>query len=83
MAKPLDDLAAAKVSVWLDDLSRSRIQSGSLARMVATCRDRCRAAISRLLWMVVPPGCGLATATEAPLNADGRRLSAFSERPRL
>jgi transaldolase len=35
MAQALDDLAAAKVSVWLDDLSRSRILSGSLARMVA------------------------------------------------
>lgn len=34
MAKALDDLAAARVSVWLDDLSRPRIQSGSLARMV-------------------------------------------------
>jgi hypothetical protein len=27
MAKALDDLAAAKVSVWLDDLSRPRIQT--------------------------------------------------------
>jgi transaldolase len=35
MAQALDDLAAANVSVWLDDLSRSRIQSGSLARMVS------------------------------------------------
>ncbi|HET6605041.1 MAG TPA: transaldolase, partial [Rhodopila sp.] len=35
MARPLDDLTAANVSVWLDDLSRPRIQSGSLARMVA------------------------------------------------
>src|SRR3984957_18172527 len=34
MANALDDLAAAQVSVWLDDLSRPRIQSGSLARMV-------------------------------------------------
>jgi transaldolase len=34
MAKALDDLAAAQVSVWLDDLSRPRIQTGSLARMV-------------------------------------------------
>ena len=34
MAKALDDLAAARVSVWLDDLSRPRIQTGSLARMV-------------------------------------------------
>lgn len=34
MAKALDDLAAARVSVWLDDLSRPRIQTGSLGRMV-------------------------------------------------
>jgi transaldolase len=36
MAKALDDLAAARVSVWLDDLSRPRILTGSLARMVDT-----------------------------------------------
>src|SRR6185437_10826408 len=35
MARVLDALAAANVSVWLDDLSRPRIQSGSLAHMVA------------------------------------------------
>ncbi len=35
MAKALNDLAATGVSVWLDDLSRPRIQTGSLARMVA------------------------------------------------
>ncbi|HZC96993.1 MAG TPA: transaldolase, partial [Bradyrhizobium sp.] len=34
MAQALNDLAAANVSVWLDDLSRPRIISGSLARMV-------------------------------------------------
>src|SRR6195952_1625341 len=34
MAKALNELAAARVSVWLDDLSRPRIQTGSLARMV-------------------------------------------------
>jgi transaldolase len=34
MARALDDLAAARVSVWLDDLSRPRILTGSLARMV-------------------------------------------------
>jgi transaldolase len=34
MAQVLDDLAAANVSVWLDDLSRPRIISGNLARMV-------------------------------------------------
>lgn len=34
MAKALDDLAASGVSVWLDDLSRPRILTGSLARMV-------------------------------------------------
>jgi transaldolase len=35
MAKALTDLAAAGVAVWLDDLSRTRIHSGSLAKMVA------------------------------------------------
>ena len=34
MAQALNDLAVARVSVWLDDLSRPRIQTGSLARMV-------------------------------------------------
>lgn len=34
MAKALDDLATAGISVWLDDLSRPRILTGSLARMV-------------------------------------------------
>ena len=34
MAQALHELAAAGVAVWLDDLSRSRIQSGSLARLV-------------------------------------------------
>ncbi|HEX3576324.1 MAG TPA: transaldolase [Rhodopila sp.] len=34
MAKALTDLAAAGVAVWLDDLSRTRIHSGSLAQMV-------------------------------------------------
>src|SRR5580698_2865877 len=34
MAKALNDLAAAGVAVWLDDLSRPRIHSGSLARSV-------------------------------------------------
>jgi transaldolase len=34
MTQALDDLAAARVSVWFDDLSRPRIQTGSLARMV-------------------------------------------------
>ncbi len=34
MAQALLRLAAAGVAVWLDDLSRPRIQSGSLARMV-------------------------------------------------
>jgi transaldolase len=34
MAQALDDLAAARVSVWLDDLSRPRILTGSLALMV-------------------------------------------------
>jgi transaldolase len=34
MSQALNDLAAAKVSVWLDDLSRPRIQTGGLAGMV-------------------------------------------------
>jgi transaldolase len=34
MAQALNDLAAAGVSVWLDDLSRPRILTGSLACMV-------------------------------------------------
>ena len=34
MAQALKHLADARVSVWLDDLSRPRIQMGSLARMV-------------------------------------------------
>jgi transaldolase len=34
MAQALQELAAAGVAVWLDDLSRPRIQSGSLALMV-------------------------------------------------
>lgn len=34
MAKALTDLAAAGVAVWLDDLSRIRIHSGSLAHSV-------------------------------------------------
>ncbi len=35
-ATPLAALAAAGVSIWLDDLSRARLTSGSLARDVAT-----------------------------------------------
>jgi transaldolase len=34
MANALHDLAAAGVAVWLDDLSRTRIHSGSLAHSV-------------------------------------------------
>ena len=34
MAKALTDLAGAGVAVWLDDLSRTRIHSGSLAKSV-------------------------------------------------
>jgi transaldolase len=37
MAEPLEALAAAGVSIWLDDLSRLRLSSGSLTRLV---RDR-------------------------------------------
>ena len=35
MTQALQDLAAAGVAVWLDDLSRPRLHSGSLAGMVA------------------------------------------------
>jgi len=34
MANALQQLADTGVAVWLDDLSRARIQSGELARMV-------------------------------------------------
>ena len=34
MAQALQELVAAGVAVWPDDLSRPRIQSGSLARLV-------------------------------------------------
>ena len=34
--EPLARLSAAGVSVWLDDLSRTRLESGSLAELVAT-----------------------------------------------
>ncbi len=33
---PLADLSAARVSVWLDDLSRQRIESGNLATLLET-----------------------------------------------
>ena len=35
MADRLADLSKAGVSIWLDDLSRERLTSGSLARLVA------------------------------------------------
>lgn len=35
MAKPLAELTAAGVSIWLDDLSRDRISSGNLAELIA------------------------------------------------
>ena len=34
MTDALADLAAAGVAVWLDDLSRGRLQSGNLADLV-------------------------------------------------
>jgi transaldolase len=34
MSSPLHDLDKAGVSIWLDDLSRDRIQSGSLAELI-------------------------------------------------
>ena len=36
MSTPTEDLAAAGVSIWLDDLSRARIASGNLAELIAT-----------------------------------------------
>ena len=35
MADPLAELTARGVSIWLDDLSRERLVSGSLADLVA------------------------------------------------
>ena len=35
MADPLDELSSRGVSVWLDDLSRQRLTTGSLAGLVA------------------------------------------------
>ncbi|KTS92462.1 transaldolase [Microbacterium testaceum] len=34
MSTPTEDLSAAGVSIWLDDLSRQRIQSGNLAELI-------------------------------------------------
>lgn len=34
MTDHLKDLSAAGVSIWLDDLSRSRIESGNLAELI-------------------------------------------------
>jgi transaldolase len=36
MSTPTEQLAAAGVSIWLDDLSRDRITSGNLAELIAT-----------------------------------------------
>ena len=36
MNTPLEQLAANGVSIWLDDLSRSRIRSGQLAELIST-----------------------------------------------
>ena len=35
MSGSLDDLSAAGVSVWLDDLSRERLLTGNLADLIA------------------------------------------------
>jgi transaldolase len=35
MSDPLAELSAAGVAVWLDDMSRERLQNGSLARLIA------------------------------------------------
>ena len=37
MADPLLDLTSAGVAIWLDDLSRARLATGSLAGLVDTC----------------------------------------------
>ena len=34
MSTPTAQLAAAGVSIWLDDLSRERIESGNLAELI-------------------------------------------------
>ena len=34
---PLKDLAKAGVAIWLDDLSRERLVTGSLARLIRDC----------------------------------------------
>jgi transaldolase len=36
MSTPTQDLAAAGVSIWLDDLSRARIASGNLADLISS-----------------------------------------------
>ena len=36
MSTPTEDLSAAGVSIWLDDLSRSRIDSGNLAELIGS-----------------------------------------------
>lgn len=36
MVSPLTALIAAGVSIWLDDLSRERLRTGSLAELVAS-----------------------------------------------
>lgn len=36
MSTPTEQLSAAGVSIWLDDLSRSRIQTGNLAELIET-----------------------------------------------
>jgi len=36
MSTPTEDLTAAGVSIWLDDLSRKRIETGNLADLIAT-----------------------------------------------
>ena len=36
MSDPLADLSNAGVSIWLDDISRERLQSGNLQELVDT-----------------------------------------------
>ena len=52
MTDPLADLSAAGVAVWLDDLSRSRLQTGNLADLYAAYRldgDAITAGVAELL----------------------------------
>ncbi|MEE2043205.1 transaldolase family protein, partial [Nocardiopsis tropica] len=36
MSNPLEDLSEAGVSVWLDDISRTRLRTGNLTELMST-----------------------------------------------